>query len=163
MRVLALVAATVMLGGCGTLDRLLSLDNDTQKTAALSSGDPAPLEASDSPDAPLDDERRAGGSRFAPVPKPRPQIIALIDPGALVGLSPVEVREFIGPPVTITDRAPAKIWNYRSRECSADVIFYLDIGSSTFRALTLDLKDSEGNSTSEPRCLGSIQVMNIGS
>ncbi len=157
MRGLAFVAATVMLSGCATFDRLLSFDTDTQNMAAVPSGDLADPPA---PKSPIDDSYHKGAGRVAPVPKRKPQIIAMIEPGALVGLSPVEVHEMIGQPVTVTDRAPAKIWNYRSSECSADITFYLDIGSSTFRALTLDLKDSAGKPTSEPRCLGSIQAMN---
>ena len=160
MKVLAFLAAAVLLSGCSIFDRFLSSAGDEQGVGETPGAESVRL-----PDSDLDlaDGLTPGTGRFAPVPKIKPRIIALIEPDTLVGLSPVEVRDLIGRPVTVADRAPARIWSYRSRECAVDVFFYLDVGSSTFRALTLDLKDSRGKATRAPHCLRSIQAMNHGS
>ena len=160
MKVLAFLAVAVLLSGCGTFDRLMSSAGDAE-----GAGETPGAESARAPEAEADlaDDVPAGSGRFAPAPKIKPRFIALIEPDTLVGLSPDEVQAVIGRPVTVADRAPAKIWSYRSRECAVDVFFYLDVGSSTFRALTLDLKDARGKATRAPHCLGSIQAMNHGS
>lgn len=160
MKVLAFLAAAALLSGCSTFDRFLSSTGDAEGMGETPSVESARLPTTD---ADLADELLPGTGRFAPAPKIKPRFVALIEPDTLVGLSPDEVQEIIGRPVTVADRAPAKIWSYRSRECAVDVFFYLDVGSSTFRALTLDLKDSRGKATRAPHCLGSIEAMNHGS
>jgi len=160
MKVLAFLAAVVLLSGCSAFDRILSPAGDEHGAGETPGTEDVRPAVSDIDPA---DGLPPGTGRFAPVPKVKPRIVALIEPDSLVGLSPVEVRELIGRPVTVADRAPARIWSYRSRECAVDVFFYLDVGSSTFRALTLDLKDSRGKATRAPHCLGSIQAMNHGS
>lgn len=162
MKVLAFFAAVVLLSACSAIDRLWSPDGDSRDTSMGSyplyddGGDVAMLP--DPEDEDLDDR-----GRYAPAPKAKPRVIATIAPDALVGKSPLEVQAIIGAPVAVADRAPAKIWSYRSTECVVDIFFYLDVGSSTFRALTLDLKDAKGKPTQEPRCLGTIQALKNGS
>jgi hypothetical protein len=84
-------------------------------------------------------------SLAAAVPPP-PAQIAAVDPAppptapatpprALAGLSMTETETELGRPAAESDRAPAKVWQYRAGECAVDVYFYLDMARNGFYAL----------------------------
>ncbi len=56
----------------------------------------------------------------------------------MVGLSQTETEGLLGPPTSAIDRPPAKVWQYRTRDCSVDIYFYLDVGRNDFYALHYD-------------------------
>ncbi|MBI3707879.1 MAG: hypothetical protein HY246_09410 [Proteobacteria bacterium] len=53
----------------------------------------------------------------------------------LVGLSEEETIVLLGQPAAESDAAPAKLWEYRGRDCVLDVYFYLDVSRNGFYAL----------------------------
>jgi len=76
-------------------------------------------------------------AKAVPVPTPRPPREP--EPAIkLVGLSQTETETLLGPPTTLLDRPPAKVWQYRSGDCALDVYFYLDVGRNAFYALHYD-------------------------
>lgn len=121
-KAILILAATLMLCGCGIID---SGDN---AVAPPPPPPPRPAEAAaDSARAP----------RLAPAPPPRPAAPAVPEL-KVVGLNQAETEALIGPPTSSVDRPPAKVWQYRPRECALDVYFYLDVGRNEFYALHYD-------------------------
>lgn len=61
-------------------------------------------------------------------------------PASLIGLTMQDLEARFGRPNEQFDRAPAKVWQYRSGECVLDVYFYLDVARNAFHSLHHDAK-----------------------
>jgi hypothetical protein len=118
-----MLAVNLMLCGCGIIDF-----GDSTAPPPRPEDAPASSSATDP----------ARTTRLAPAPAPRPAAPAAPDL-KLVGLSQAETEALIGPPASSVDRPPAKVWQYRVRECALDVYFYLDVGRNEFYALHYDI------------------------
>ena len=94
----------------------------------------------------------------APAPAPVPGLSKAIDPKRLVGLTREQVTALIGPPRRVSDNPPATVWAYRTDGCSLDVMFYMDLGTRTFRALAYEVKSDGSSHLAEPECLGRIRA-----
>jgi len=94
----------------------------------------------------------------APAPAPVPSPTKAIDPKRLVGLTREQVTALIGPPRGVSDNPPATVWAYRTEGCSLDVMFYMDLGTRTFRALAYEVKSDGSPRLAEPECLGRIRA-----
>ena len=115
------------------------------------------------------EDGKAGGSETAslpppsapealPAPAPVPSPAKAIDPKRLVGLTREQVTALIGPPRGVSDNPPATVWAYRTDGCSLDVMFYMDLGTRTFRALAYEVKSDGLPQLAEPECLGRIRA-----
>lgn len=82
------------------------------------------------PPAPATTAAPAQVAAIDPAPPPPPP-----PPRALAGLSMPETETELGRPAAESDRAPAKVWQYRAGECAVDVYFYLDMARNGFYAL----------------------------
>src|SRR5256885_11267912 len=84
----------------------------------------------------------ARAARAANAATARPAPAAPAPPTApdlkVVGLNQSETEALLGQPQSSIDRPPAKVWQYRTRECAVDVYFYLDVGRNDFYALHYD-------------------------
>ena len=94
----------------------------------------------------------------APAPAPVPGLSKAIDPKRLVGLTREQVTALIGPPRGVSDHPPATVWAKRTDGCSLDGIFYMDLGTRTFRALAYEVKSDGSSHLAEPECLGRIRA-----
>jgi hypothetical protein len=54
---------------------------------------------------------------------------------SLIGKSQGDVRTLLGQPSTTENASPATIWRYTTQTCSLEVLFYIDLGTNTLRAL----------------------------
>ena len=117
-----LLPLLVAVAGCENLDFLRS----PQPAAP-----PAPAAQAPAPEP-------SRTARAVPVPVPRPALPSPPPEIKLVGLSQEETETLLGPPSTLLDRPPAKVWQYRAGDCAVDVYFYLDVGRNAFYALHYD-------------------------
>jgi hypothetical protein len=90
--------------------------------------------------------------------------VVRIDPRALVGLDEEQIRSVLGNPGTVREQAPSRIWRYAAGSCSLDLFFYLDLGSSKFRALTYTVGTPKKSGPREAPdiCVGRIRTQNMG-
>ena len=63
------------------------------------------------------------------------EILAAIEPSALLGKEPSAVQRLLGSPADISKRDVSLIWTYGSADCAFQVYFYPDIKTSMFHAL----------------------------
>jgi hypothetical protein len=131
-RAILMLALTMALAGCGVLERL-------QSPAAAPPPPPPPARpnaAMSNTSAPPD----VATSRTASLPPATRSNTAPATAADLkvVGLTQSETEALLGPPTSTLDRPPAKVWQYRTRDCGVDVYFYLDVGRNDFYALHYD-------------------------
>lgn len=99
-------------------------------------------------------------------PTPRPEPPA---PLKLIGLSRSEAEILLGRPAAEAERSPAKVWQYRTAECTVDVYFYLDVARNEFYALHYEARGPQsaaggtavvGRTEAADRCLRRIHDAN---
>lgn len=85
-----------------------------------------------------------------------------MDPKRLVGMTREQVTALIGPPKSVSDSPPATVWAYRTDGCSLDVMFYMDLGTRTFRALAYEVRPEQTARLAETDCLARIRASRDG-
>lgn len=83
-----------------------------------------------------------------------PDAVKPLQPKALVGMTPDEIRAMLGAPSSERADPPATVWTWRHERCEVDVFFYMDIGNQAFRALTYEFR---GAKRREAKCLGALK------
>jgi hypothetical protein len=63
------------------------------------------------------------------------EILAAIEPRALIGKEPSAVEKLLGSPADVSQKDVSLIWTYGSPDCAFQVYFYPDIKTSMFHAL----------------------------
>jgi hypothetical protein len=118
--------AVVGLAACGgfDLDNLPGTTQSARSSGSESSVAPRPA----APPATRQAARPAPETGIRTAPSPAVEI-------KLVGLSEEETIVLLGQPAAESDAAPAKLWEYRGRDCVLDVYFYLDVSRNGFYAL----------------------------
>ena len=81
-----------------------------------------------------------------------------MDPKRLVGLTREQVTALIGPPKSVSDSAPATVWGYQTDGCTLEVMFYMDLGTQTFRALAYEVRPDRPARLAPPECLARIRA-----
>lgn len=142
------VAIALLLSACSGSSDIFGLFNQNQN------GKPGGTETASLPPP------TAPEAMPAPVPA-RPPVRPL-NPKRLVGMTREQVTALIGRPHTVNDNPPATVWVYRTEGCTLDVMFYMDIGTRTFRALAYEVKPSGAEHLAEPECLGRIRAARNG-
>ena len=84
------------------------------------------------------------------MPPPPPPAPAPLHEIKVVGLSQDDVEGVLGAPSATLDRPPAKVWEYRSGNCTVDIYFYLDVGRNAFYALHYDSPAPNSSGTPAP-------------
>ena len=63
------------------------------------------------------------------------EILAAVEPSALLGKEPSAIKKLLGNPADISERDVSLVWTYGSADCAFQVYFYPDIKTSMFHAL----------------------------
>lgn len=79
----------------------------------------------------------------------------------LVGLDEQRAIELLGPPATTEDRAPARIWHYKSSRCELELIFFMEMRTGLMRTLHYDFKAGADNPKQQQACLTAIMRENL--
>ncbi|MPY69599.1 MAG: hypothetical protein GEU92_05895 [Alphaproteobacteria bacterium] len=143
-RALALAGCLFALSGCAMLDAMKPLPERAPKVP--------PRDAVQQAAVPLTPPLPGGES--SPGAGSGPGAVKPLQPKALVGMTPDEIRAMLGAPASERSDPPATVWTWRHERCEVDVFFYMDIGNQTFRALTYEFR---GAKRREARCLGALK------
>jgi hypothetical protein len=76
----------------------------------------------------------------------------------LIGLNSEQTRAMLGPPAEEEQRAPAKIWRYRTSRCSLDVAFYPDVQTHEFRVLNYEVNGNDGTEQGRRDCIAGLRT-----
>jgi hypothetical protein len=150
----AAVAAVCVLGGCTVFQPPAKSHHARAK--------PAPVETKNAPAA-QSDQQMASVEPTGPRPGIKPPLnVPPVDPHTIVGKSQDQMVAMLGQPTAIQNSPPATIWQYRTDSCVLDVLFYMDMGTNSLRALDYDARfpDAPANDELIGRCMGIVQVTN---
>ncbi|WP_341913511.1 hypothetical protein [Ferrovibrio terrae] len=75
----------------------------------------------------------------------------------LVGLDMEQARGVLGPPTEEEQRAPAKIWRYRTAQCTLDVALYPDVQTHVFRVLNYEVNGNDGTEQGRRQCIAGLR------
>jgi hypothetical protein len=75
----------------------------------------------------------------------------------LVGLNMQQTRDRLGPPTEEIEQSPAKVWRYRTSQCSVDVAMYPDVQTQVFRVLNYEVKGNDGTEQGRRKCLSGLR------
>ncbi|MEK9968504.1 MAG: hypothetical protein VW600_05180 [Ferrovibrio sp.] len=75
----------------------------------------------------------------------------------LIGLDMEQARKQLGPPQQEVERAPAKLWLYRTPQCSLDVALYPDVQTQVFRVLNYEVNSNDGTEQGRRQCIASLR------
>lgn len=78
-------------------------------------------------------------------------------PASLIGKSEGDVRALFGPPTSVEERAPGKLWRYRDGSCALDVQLYPDVQTRQFATLAYEVKSDDNTDQGNRACLGQLK------
>lgn len=81
---------------------------------------------------------------------------------SLIGLDMAQARQRLGPPTEEIEQAPAKVWRYRTAQCSMDVSLYPDVHTQIFRVLNYEVKGNDGTEQGRRKCASDLRTGSIG-
>lgn len=147
---LTVMVAVLALSGCEAMNAAL-FPPKAQPTPA----------SSDQPSAPQAQTANVAPD-LRPGQKPRTPQRRIDAKSSLIGKSQGDVRTLLGLPSTTENASPATIWRYTTQTCSLEVLFYIDLGTNTLRALDYNAKvaDAAANDDATSQCLSAIQSTN---
>lgn len=71
----------------------------------------------------------------------------------LIGLSESEIESALGTPMLQEDRAPTKLWVFRSRNCTINVTLYPDVETRQFHALAYEVTSDVHTAERTRQCI----------
>jgi hypothetical protein len=77
---------------------------------------------------------------------------------SLIGLDMAQARSRLGPPTEEIEQAPAKVWRYRTAQCSLDVSLYPDVHTQIFRVLNYEVKGNDGTEQGRRKCISDLRA-----
>lgn len=77
---------------------------------------------------------------------------------SLIGLDMAQARNRLGPPTQEIEQAPAKVWRYRTAQCSLDVSLYPDVHTQVFRVLNYEVKGNDGTEQGRRKCIFELRA-----
>jgi hypothetical protein len=77
---------------------------------------------------------------------------------SLIGLDMAQARRRLGPPTEEIEQAPAKVWRYRTAQCSLDVSLYPDVHTQIFRVLNYEVKGNDGTEQGRRKCISDLRA-----
>jgi hypothetical protein len=80
----------------------------------------------------------------------------------VVGLDEAQLRSRFGPPSSEEDKAPGKVWHYRSGHCRVDLDLYPDVETRVYRALAYEVTSDDGSHEKEHHCLAELALRGAG-
>ena len=75
----------------------------------------------------------------------------------LIGKSEGELRELLGPPRIVEERAPGKTWRYRDGQCTLDIQLYPDVQTRQFGTLAYEVKSDDNTDEGNRACLAQLR------
>lgn len=75
----------------------------------------------------------------------------------IIGKSEGELRALLGPPTSVEERAPGKIWRYQDGQCTLDVQLYPDVQTRQFGTLAYEVKSDDNTDEGNRACLVQLQ------
>lgn len=75
----------------------------------------------------------------------------------IIGKSEAEVRDLLGPPVTVEERPPGKIWRYREGRCTLEVQLYPDVETRQFGTLAYEVRSDDNTDEGNRACLAQLR------
>jgi hypothetical protein len=71
----------------------------------------------------------------------------------MIGLDEAEIQSVLGPPMLQEDRAPTKLWVFRSRSCTINVTLYPDVETRQFHALSYEVTSDAHSAERTRQCV----------
>ncbi len=81
---------------------------------------------------------------------------------SLIGLDMTQARKRLGPPTEEVEQAPAKVWRYRTAQCSLDMSLYPDVHTQIFRVLSYEVKGNDGTEQGRRKCISDLRAGSLG-
>ena len=81
----------------------------------------------------------------------------LAAPANFIGKSEGELRAELGPPTTVEERPPGKVWHYRDGRCTLDIQLYPDVQTRQFGTLAYEVKSDDNTDEGNRACLGQLR------
>jgi len=81
---------------------------------------------------------------------------------SLIGLDMAQARSRLGPPTEEIEQAPAKVWRYRTAQCSLDMSLYPDVHTQIFRVLNYEVKGNDGTEQGRRKCISDLRAGSLG-
>jgi len=78
----------------------------------------------------------------------------------LVGMDFVGTEWLLGEPALEEVKPPAKVWSYNGSGCVLSIFFFPHVADGGFRALTYEVKGSEGAEDLPRRCFAELLLEN---
>jgi hypothetical protein len=75
----------------------------------------------------------------------------------LIGKNEDELRDLLGPPTTVEERAPGKTWRYREGQCTLDVQLYPDVQTRQFGTLAYEVKSDDNTDEGNRACVAQLR------
>ena len=151
--VLTIGLAAVVLSGCADLVGIASGDGATESQM------PYDEEAASDQLVYRTVERRTVSPPPVPLRKP-PVPDVTWDIERLVGMDFVGTEWLLGEPALEEVKPPAKIWSYNGSGCVLSIFFFPHVADGDFRALTYEVKGSEGVVDLPRRCFAELLLDN---
>jgi len=145
------MALFALVSGC---DLLRDFSSD-QENAEAPSAQPAPPTV---PAAPPESQSASAPPPPAPPPRERPLPTPDFDPEKLVGLDKDQTLSTLGQPSATREQPPATVWTYKTRDCSIDLFFYMDIATRQFRVLTTEVTTDLKSAEARRSCLNRLRA-----
>lgn len=76
----------------------------------------------------------------------------------IIGKSEAELRALLGPPTTVEERAPGKLWRYRDGQCTLDVQLYPDVQTRQYGTLAYEVKSDDNTDEGNRACLAQLRA-----
>jgi hypothetical protein len=78
------------------------------------------------------------------------------DPEKLIGLDRESTQELLGQPNLQQAEPPAQVWYYTATDCTLRVFFYLELETTTYRALHYEMTRNDTAQLGERSCISQI-------
>jgi hypothetical protein len=153
-----LAGGLLFLSGCDAvhnarsdLDRLTSSGTAARPASSGRTVSATPGRAVTSKGAPANDPALRQGTKSESPGEPGDKLsTASVN---IVGKSEDELRAMLGPPTTVEERAPGKVWRYRIGQCTLDVQLYPDVQTRQFGTLAYEVKSDDNTDEGNRACL----------
>jgi hypothetical protein len=76
---------------------------------------------------------------------------------SLIGKSESELRELLGPPRTVEERAPGRTWRYQDGRCTLDIQLYPDVQTRQFGTLAYEVKSDDNTDEGNRACMAQLR------
>lgn len=115
------------------------------------------VDATGDPDAvaPVADGMSEEVETAQPEVQPAPELRPASLPLQLRGMSEAQATALLGRPSAVEDKAPARIWTYRSETCTVRVAFFPQVETLDYRVLSVDASE-KGGEVARARCYEDI-------